>query len=71
MSRWLNDSSSGLANASSNAGAPATINRTRGEPARTTFAPSPSEAPAAPAQPRQARQVQFDDDDLDVPDFLK
>ncbi|MGH3348067.1 MAG: hypothetical protein ACRDO4_13895, partial [Nocardioides sp.] len=28
-----------------------------------------SESPAQP--PRQPRQVQFDDDDLDVPDFLK
>jgi len=27
---------------------------------------------SAPAQPaKQPRQVQFDDDDLDVPDFLK
>jgi cell division protein FtsZ len=43
-------------------------------PAPTTFAPSAADAPAAPAapaQPRQARPVQFDDDDLDVPDFLK
>ncbi|HEV2797973.1 MAG TPA: cell division protein FtsZ, partial [Nocardioides sp.] len=42
-------------------------------PAQTTFAPSSpsSDAPAPSAQPRQARQVQFDDDDLDVPDFLK
>jgi cell division protein FtsZ len=53
-------------------------------PAQTTFAPSaPSQqqsaasqsatpsSPAAPAQPRPARQVQFDDDELDVPDFLK
>jgi cell division protein FtsZ len=42
-------------------------------------APAPSQAPAQtpppPVQPappaRQPRQVQFDDDDLDVPDFLK
>jgi cell division protein FtsZ len=35
-------------------------------------APSPSTQPAQqPAAPRPARQVQFDDDDLDVPDFLK
>ena len=46
-------------------------------PAQTTFAPSSAEAPAQsqapsqPAQPRPAKQVQFDDDDLDVPDFLK
>ena len=40
-------------------------------PAPTTFAPSSQDAPAPSAQPRQARQVQFDDDDLDVPDFLK
>jgi cell division protein FtsZ len=38
--------------------------------------PAPAAAPAgrepAPATPsRQPRQVQFDDDDLDVPDFLK
>jgi cell division protein FtsZ len=38
--------------------------------------PAPAAAPAgresAPAAPsRQPRQVQFDDDDLDVPDFLK
>lgn len=41
-------------------------------PAPTTFNPSPPEGqPAAPVQPRQTKQVQFDDDDLDVPDFLK
>jgi len=55
-------------------------------PATTTFAPSTPEQssqqqaqqaqqsarPAQqPAAPRPARQVQFDDDDLDVPDFLK
>jgi len=51
--------------------------------AQPTFAPSEPAAPAqgqaatpAQAQPaaqaaRPARQVQFDDDDLDVPDFLK
>ncbi|NUR05799.1 MAG: cell division protein FtsZ, partial [Nocardioidaceae bacterium] len=27
--------------------------------------------PQQPAPPRQPRQVQFDDDELDVPDFLK
>jgi len=36
---------------------------------------NPSDRPAqtqAPAPaPRQPRQVQFDDDELDVPDFLK
>jgi cell division protein FtsZ len=51
-------------------------------PATTTFSPSPSPStpaapsqspaqPSQPSQPRQPRQVQFDDDDLDVPDFLK
>ena len=55
-------------------------------PATTTFAPSqpqqgqpstqapPQPRPAvhpAPAPSRPARQVQFEDDDLDVPDFLK
>src|SRR5690606_2460571 len=35
-------------------------------------APQQSQRPQQPAQPRQApRPVQFDDDDLDVPDFLK
>ena len=39
---------------------------------RPPFAPSAAGRPArARAAPRQARQVQFDDDDLDVPDFLK
>jgi cell division protein FtsZ len=41
--------------------------------ARSGYQPmNPSERPA-PAQqpPRQPRQVQFDDDELDVPDFLK
>ena len=33
-------------------------------------APAGSE-PASASPPRQPRQVQFDDDDLDVPDFLK
>src|SRR5688500_17915053 len=34
--------------------------------------PGQSSAPQQPAQPaRQPRQVQFDDDELDVPDFLK
>jgi cell division protein FtsZ len=45
-----------------------------GTPAPTTFAPSPSPAADAStpvAQPRPARQVHFDDDELDVPDFLK
>ena len=55
--------------------APAAPAGSRSEAPTPTFAPSsPSEAPAqsAPAAPpRQARQVQFDDDDLDVPDFLK
>ena len=43
------------------------------QPAPTTFAPSrrPDAQPAPRPQPRPARQVQFDDDDLDVPDFLK
>lgn len=53
-------------------------------PGTTTFAPSSPQQPAQqpapsqstqpaqqPAAPRPARQVQFDDDDLDVPDFLK
>jgi cell division protein FtsZ len=45
-------------------------------PAAPKAAPAPAQAsqpaqPAAPAQPRQTKQVQFDDDDLDVPDFLK
>ena len=35
----------------------------------STIRPSESTTPAQPA--RQPRQVQFDDDDLDVPDFLK
>jgi cell division protein FtsZ len=37
--------------------------------------PAPAAAPAgsepAASPPKQPRQVQFDDDDLDVPDFLK
>jgi cell division protein FtsZ len=32
---------------------------------------NPSERPAQAPAPRQPRQVQFDDDELDVPDFLK
>ena len=59
---------------------------TSDRPATTTFAPSqpqqgqPStQAPSQPSQQstqqpapsRPARQVQFEDDDLDVPDFLK
>jgi cell division protein FtsZ len=33
---------------------------------------APTQQPAQPAQPqRQPRPVQFDDDELDVPDFLK
>jgi cell division protein FtsZ len=39
------------------------------EPAPATTAAGREPAPATP--PRQPRQVQFDDDDLDVPDFLK
>ena len=39
---------------------------------QVTFAPSAPSAPSSQGQPaRQPRQVQFDDDDLDVPDFLK
>jgi cell division protein FtsZ len=34
-------------------------------------APAGSESAAPATPPRQPRQVQFDDDDLDVPDFLK
>ena len=38
---------------------------------RREQAAPPAQAPQ-PSQPaRQPRQVQFDDDDLDVPDFLK
>jgi cell division protein FtsZ len=54
---------------------------TSDRPATTTFAPSqqPTQAPSQPSQQstqqpapsRPARQVQFEDDDLDVPDFLK
>jgi cell division protein FtsZ len=33
--------------------------------------PSPASGQTAPSQPAKPRQVQFDDDDLDVPDFLK
>jgi len=60
---------------------------TSDRPATTTFAPSqqPQQSTQAPSQPSQqsqqstqqpapsrpARQVQFEDDDLDVPDFLK
>jgi len=56
---------------------------TSDRPATTTFAPSqPQQSTQAPAQQAQqstqqpapsrpARQVQFEDDDLDVPDFLK
>ena len=59
---------------------------TSDRPATTTFAPSqqsqqgqqstqaPSQRPKSTEQPapsRPARQVQFEDDDLDVPDFLK
>jgi cell division protein FtsZ len=39
-------------------------------PTFRSSAPS-QDGPPAPAQSRPARQVQFDDDDLDVPDFLK
>jgi cell division protein FtsZ len=39
------------------------------EPARVGAPAQQQEEPAAPA--RQPRPVQFDDDDLDVPDFLK
>jgi cell division protein FtsZ len=64
--------------------APARSESGSSSPATTTFAPSAPQAPAQqsgpsqptqpaqqPAAPRPARQVQFDDDDLDVPDFLK
>ena len=46
--------------------------RTSGRPASTSSArpASPSSSAVGPASP-QPRQVQFDDDDLDVPDFLK
>ena len=60
---------------------------TSDRPATTTFAPSQqsqqgqqsTQAPSQPSQQstqqpapsRPARQVQFEDDDLDVPDFLK
>jgi cell division protein FtsZ len=37
------------------------------QPMNQSERPAPTPAPA----PRQPRQVQFDDDDLDVPDFLK
>ena len=37
----------------------------------TTFAPSSPDAQPVAGAPRPARQVQFDDDELDVPDFLK
>ena len=39
------------------------------QPAPSASQPNQSSAPAA-SKP-QPRQVQFDDDDLDVPDFLK
>src|SRR5690348_10451754 len=46
-----------------------------GQPAREpqkAAAPAPASSPAPAAAPRPApTQVQFDDDDLDVPDFLK
>jgi cell division protein FtsZ len=40
--------------------------------ARSGYQPmNQSERPSPAPAPRQPRQVQFDDDDLDVPDFLK
>ncbi|MGH3331296.1 MAG: cell division protein FtsZ, partial [Nocardioidaceae bacterium] len=45
-----------------------------GQEERPASRPQPSQPlqPTQPAQPvRQPRQVQFDDDELDVPDFLK
>jgi cell division protein FtsZ len=52
------------------AAAPAAAPRTSA-PASSPAPAAPAAQPSAPAQPRQPRQVQFDDDDLDVPDFLK
>jgi cell division protein FtsZ len=54
----------------------ATAGQPSGRPQPTrqqpTFHPSQPAQPAPAAQPaRQPRQVQFDDDELDVPDFLK
>jgi cell division protein FtsZ len=41
------------------------------EQPRQVGRPQPSQPAPAAQPPRQPRQVQFDDDDLDVPDFLK
>ena len=45
----------------------------RGPDAAPSAGASRPAAPGSrpPSQPAQPRQVQFDDDDLDVPDFLK
>jgi cell division protein FtsZ len=66
--------------------APARSEQASASPAQATFAPStrddrsqpapsqqgqPAQQAQQPAPSRPARQVQFDDDDLDVPDFLK
>ena len=49
-----------------------TTERREQAPASQPTQPSPASQPTQPSQPpRQPRQVQFDDDDLDVPDFLK
>jgi cell division protein FtsZ len=41
------------------------------QPAQQSGPPRTAQPAQQPAPPRPARQVQFDDDDLDVPDFLK
>jgi len=53
--------------------APAPATAQGASPAPTTFAPSAQsqDGPSTPPRSQPARQVQFDDDDLDVPDFLK